>query len=196
MITLQNTTYNEERDGIVPIVAGVYPAHVAGLEAKDLETKAGEQTVFNVTFLVADEVAETSVPKMVKNGNGELHQGKNEDGSPAEVSGAFMKGKRFSSTGIWLTPSPAEGQNWKNRKYKEFFEHLGVQFPTDKDGNTQLAIVEEEDVIGHPCFIKISKEEYVKDGEARFVWKVFDAFHWSDGVTLKPDEVAAADLPF
>ena len=69
-------------------------------------------------------------------------------------------------------------------------------FPTDKDGNTQLAIVEEEDVIGHPCFIKISKEEYVKDGEARFVWKVFDAFHWSDGVTLKPDEVAADDLPF
>ena len=75
MISLQNTTYNEERDGIVPIVAGVYPAHVAGLEAKDLETIAGEQTVFNVTFLVADEVAETSVPKMVKNVNGELHQG-------------------------------------------------------------------------------------------------------------------------
>tara|TARA_R100001594_G_scaffold123799_1_gene160401 strand:- start:30320 stop:30910 length:591 start_codon:yes stop_codon:yes gene_type:complete len=196
MISLQNTTYNEERDGIVPIVAGVYPAHVSGLEAKDLETKAGEQTVFNVTFLVADEVAETSVPKMVKNGDGELHQGKNENGTPAEISGAFMKGKRFSSTGIWLTPNPPEGQNWKNRKYKEFFEHLGVVFPVDKDGNTQLAIVEEEDVIGHPCFIKISKEEYVKDGEARFVWKVFDAFHWSDGVTLKPDEVAVDDLPF
>ena len=196
MITLQNTTYNEERDGIVPIVAGVYPAHVAGLEAKDLQTKAGEQTVFNVTFLVADEVAETNVPKMVKNGDGELHQGKNEDGTPAEVSGAFMKGKRFNSTGIWLTPNPAEGQNWKNRKYKEFFEHIGVVFPTDNDGNTQLAIVEEEDVIGHPCFIKIAKEEYVKDGETRYVWKVFDAYDWSDGVTLKPDEVSADDLPF
>lgn len=196
MITLQNTTYNEERDGIVPIVAGVYPAHVAGLEAKDLQTKAGEQTVFNVTFLVADEVAETNVPKMVKNGDGELHQGKNEDGTPAQVSGAFMKGKRFNSTGIWLTPDPAEGQNWKNRKYKEFFEHIGVVFPTDNDGNTQLAIVEEEDVIGHPCFIKIGKEEYVKDGETRYVWKVFDAYNWSDGVTLKPDEVAADDLPF
>ena len=196
MITLQNTTYNEERDGIVPIVAGVYPAHVAGLEGKDLQTKAGEQTVFNVTFLVADEVAETNVPKMVKNGDGELHQGKNEDGTPAQVSGAFMKGKRFNSTGIWLTPDPAEGQNWKNRKYKEFFEHIGVVFPTDNDGNTQLAIVEEEDVIGHPCFIKIGKEEYVKDGETRYVWKVFDAYNWSDGVTLKPDEVAADDLPF
>tara|TARA_R100000152_G_C6770221_1_gene196322 strand:- start:1466 stop:2056 length:591 start_codon:yes stop_codon:yes gene_type:complete len=196
MITLQNTTYNEERDGIVPIVAGVYPAHVAGLESKDLQTKAGEQTVFNVTFLVADEVAETNVPKMVKNGDGELHQGKNEDGTPAEISGAFMKGKRFNSTGIWLTPDPAEGQNWKNRKYKEFFEHIGVVFPTDNDGNTQLAIVEEEDVIGHPCFIKIGKEEYVKDGEKRYVWKVFDAYNWSDGVTLKPDEVAADDLPF
>ena len=50
MIELADTTYNEERDGIIPIVAGTYPAHVAGLEGKELPTKAGEQKDFNVTF--------------------------------------------------------------------------------------------------------------------------------------------------
>ena len=196
MINLADTTYNEARDGMIPIVAGVYPANVSGLESKDLETKAGEQTVFNVTFLVADEVATTKIPKMVKNGDGELSQAMDEDGTPTQISASFMKGKRFSSTGIWLTPNPPEGKGWKNRKYKEFFEHLGVVFPEDKNGNTQLAIVEEEDIIGHPCFIKLNKEEYVKDGEDRYVWKVFDAYQWSDGVTLTPDEVATDDLPF
>jgi len=196
MINLVDTTYNEERDGMIPIVAGVYPAHVCGLEAKELQTKAGEQTVFNVTFLVADEVTTTKVPKMIKNGNGEFAQATNDDGTPTQVSGAFMKAKRFSSTGIWLTPNPEEGHGWKNRRYKEFFEHLGVIFPIDKNSNTLLAIVEEEDIVGYPCFIKLGKEEYVKDGETRSVWKVFDAFQWSDGVKLKSDEVTGDDLPF
>ena len=40
------------------------------------------------------------------------------------------------------------------------------------------------------------KEEYVKDGETRYVWKVFDAFQWSDGVALTSDEVSGDDLPF
>tara|TARA_R100000656_G_C3908607_1_gene120351 strand:+ start:48 stop:638 length:591 start_codon:yes stop_codon:yes gene_type:complete len=196
MINLADTTYNEATDGMIPIVAGVYPAHVSGLESKDLETKAGEQTVFNVTFLVSEEVTSTKVPKMVKNGDGELHQAKDEDGTPTQISASFMKGKRFSSTGVWLTPNPPEGQGWKNRKYKEFFEHLGVVFPTDENSNTALAIVEEEDIIGHPCFIKLGKEEYVKDGETRYVWKVFDAYEWADGVMLTSDEVAIDDLPF
>lgn len=196
MINLADTTYNEARDGMIPIVAGVYPAHVCGLESKDLETKAGQQTVFNITFLVSDEVATTTVPKMIKNGDGEFQQATNKDGTPTQISGSFMKGKRFSSIGIWLTPSPDEGQGWKNRRYKEFFEHLGVIFPTDKNDDTLLAIVEEEDVVGYPCFIKLGREEYVKDGEARSVWKVFDAFQWSEGVKLSSDEVAGDDLPF
>ncbi len=196
MINLSDTTYNEARDGMIPIVSGIYPAHVCGLEAKELQTKAGEQTVFNITFLIADEVANTKVAKMVKNGNGEFHQDNHKDGQPKTISAVFMKGKKFSSTGIWLTPSPEEGHGWKNRKYKEFFENLGVVFPTDKNSNTLLAIVEEEDIIGYPCFIKLNKEEYQKDGETRSVWKVFDAFQWSDGVKLASDEVTGDDLPF
>ena len=64
MINLEDTTYNEARDGMIPMVAGIYPAHVCGLEAKELKTKGGEQTVFNITFLIADEVANTKVAKL------------------------------------------------------------------------------------------------------------------------------------
>lgn len=196
MIHMQNTTFNESTDGLVPIVPGVYPSHVSGLEVKELQTKAGEQMVFNVTFVVADEVKDTEVAKLVKNGDGTYHAEKDEDGETKTISGSFMAGKRFSSRGIWLTPSPESGQGWRNRQYKEFFESLGVVFPTNKDGNTELAIVEEEDVIGHPCFIKLQKENYEKDGEQRYVWKAFDAFPWSDGEKLSADEVATDDLPF
>jgi hypothetical protein len=197
MIKMPNTTYNESKDGLIPIAPGVYPAHVTGLESKDLQTKAGDQTVFNVTFIVADEVTNTKVPKLVKNGDGTYHQSNNEDGTPETISGAYLKGKRFGSRGIWLTPNPEDGQGWRNRQYKEFFETLGVVFPVNKkSGDISLALVEETDVIGHPCFIKLGKEEYEKDGEQRFVWKVFDVYPWTDGVVLSADEVSADDLPF
>jgi hypothetical protein len=196
MIELPDTTYNEERDGMIPIVGGVYPAHVSGLESKDLNTKVGEQKVFNISFKIADEAEKNMVAKMVKNGDGELHQSVDKDGNPLTISASFMVGKRFSSTGIWLTPAPEAGQGWKNRRYKQFFENLGVAFPTNKKGDTLLAEVEESDVIGHPCFVKLGQEFYVKDGEDRSIWKVMDAFAWSEGEKISADEMAEDDLPF
>ena len=106
---------------MIPIVPGIYPAHVAALESRDLDTKAGEQTVFNVTFLIADEVTKTTVAKLIKNGDGKLVQDMDGNGKPSTVSAAFMKSKRFNSRGIWLTPNPSQGQGWRNRNYKEFF---------------------------------------------------------------------------
>lgn len=197
MIQVENTTYNPETDGFMPIAPGTYPAHVAGLESRELTTKNGEQKhVFNLTFLVDESVSKMSIPKLVKNGDGEYHPAKNEDGTDASVSGEYMKGKRFSSVGLWLTPQPEEGKRWQNRRYVEFFESLAVEFPQDKEGNTQLAIVEEEDVIGKPCFIKLNKESYEKDGEQRYVWKAFEVFPWHDGEVLSGDEVKSDDLPF
>ena len=65
MIEIPDTTYNESTDGMIPIVPGVYPAHVSGLDSRDLDTRAGEQTVFNVTFLIADAVTKTTVQKLI-----------------------------------------------------------------------------------------------------------------------------------
>ena len=196
MIDLPDTTYNEERDGIIPIVAGVYPAHISGLDSRDLTTKAGEQKVFNITFLIPKEVENTQVSKMIKNGHGELTQAIDENGQPMTIPASFMTGKRFNSVGIWLTPNPDEGQGWKNRKYKEFFENVGVTFPTNKKGDILLAEVEGEDIIGHPCFIKLGQERYTKDGEERSVWKAFEVFPWTAGEKLSQDEVDSDDLPF
>ena len=196
MIKMTNTTFNESRDGLVPIAPGVYPAHVAGLEFKDLETKAGQQTVFNITFVIAGDVENTKVAKLVKNGDGTYKAEKDENGEQVLISGAFMSGKRFNSRGIWLTPNPEDGHGWRNRQYKEFFESLGIVFPKNKAGDTVLAVVEESDIIGHPCFVKLNKENYERDGEQRYAWKVFDAFPWSDGEVLSADEVIADDLPF
>ena len=197
MIRVEGTTYNPETDGFTPIVPGTYPAHVAGLESRELTTKNGEQKhVFNTTFLVDNSVSEMNVFKLVKNGDGEFSPAKNEDGTNVEISAEFMKGKRFNSVGLWLTPEPSDDKKWQNRRYVEFFESLGIEFPKNKDGDSELAIIEEEDIIGKPCFIKIAKESYEKDGEQRHVWKAFDVFPWHDGEILSSDEVQADDLPF
>ena len=106
-----------------------------------------------------------------------------------------MKGKRFKSKGIWLTENPGDGEGWRNRTYVEFFQGLGVTFPVVKD-KTQLAEIEEEDVLGLPALIKLNKEFYEKDGEQRSTWKAFTAVNWKDGQRLSADEVSTDDVPF
>ena len=195
MIELENTVYDEKKDGLVPIVAGTYPAHVQGFDGRDIETKNGTQKVFNVTFQVADEAKNVKVNKITSGPNGEAHVVNDENGMPVMIEATYMVGKRFNSTGIWLTPQPAEGQGWRNRRYKDFFTSLGVVFPQDKEGRIMLAEVEEEDVAGQPCLVKIDKEEYEKDGETRTAWKVFNVYPWKDGQKLSAEEVGE-DLPF
>jgi len=197
MIELENTVYNSETDGITYVSEGTYPCHVAGLEGRDIKTQAGdEKQVFNITFLIADEVKSLTIPKMLKGEDGSFFQAKHEDGRLRTISAKFMQGKRFNSTGLWLTPEPPEDKRWQNRKYVEFFESLGVVFPKNAKGDSQLSIVEEEDVVGKPCYIKLNKEYYEKDGEQRFVWKAMSAFPWLDGAVLDPDEVSSDDVPF
>jgi len=197
MIQLENTTYNSETDGITPIMVGVYPAHVSGLEVKDVTTRAGEnKQVFNIMFLIDDSVEKMNVCKLVKNNDGEFVPAKNEDGSNQLIPATFMKGKKFSSIGLWLTPEPAPDKRWQNRKYVESFEILGIEFPKNKKGDSQLAVIEEEDVIGKPCYIKLDKKTWKAEGETRSTWKAFEVFPWKDGVTLDSDEVKTDGLPF
>ena len=195
MIKLENTVFDESKDGLVPIVSGTYPAHVQGFDSRDIETKNGSQKVFNVTFQIADEANKVKVNKVASDGNGGLNTVTDDNGNPVVIDAGYLVGKRFNSTGIWLTPQPPEGQGWRNRRYKDFFSSLGVVFPQDEKGRTMLAEVEEDDVSGQPCLIKIDKEEYEKDGEKRTAWKVFNAYPWKDGQKLSSEEVSS-DVPF
>jgi hypothetical protein len=195
MIELPNTVFDEATDGLVPIVPGTYPAHVQGFEGKTLDTKVGSQKVFNVTFQVADEAKNITVNRMSPDGDGGLEQVVDDKGKPAEISAEYLSGKRFNSTGIWLTPEPPQGEGWRNRRYKEFFSNLGVVFPTDGNGKIMLAEVEETDVVGYPCLVKVDREQYEKDGETRYAWKVFNVYPWKDGQKLSSEELGS-DVPF
>jgi hypothetical protein len=187
-----DTVYDSSTDGVLPIVPGTYPAHVSSFEGRTVQTKFGEQRVFNIEFQIAEEVNKMQIIKHTY--EDEQLVPVLENGETVKMSASFMKGKRFKSRGIWLTENPGEGEGWRNRTYVEFFQGLGVEFP-EKDGKTQLAEVEEEDVIGLPALVKINKEFYEKDGEQRSTWKVFTATNWKDGQKLDADEVGE-DVPF
>jgi hypothetical protein len=198
MKDLENTVFDESVDGYTPVVPGVYPAHVVDLTTKDSRndgTKfANDSVVFNITFSLADECKKLKVKKMAKNGS-EWSEVLDADGNTIDVPGDYLVGKKFNSKGVWLTPSPAPGDGWKNRAYKEMFENLGAQFK-EVDGKVKLGFVEKEDIIGMPCLVTLGEEEYVaSDGTTKYSTKAFNCHVWNDGARLSEAEVGE-DLPF
>mgnify|MGYP003136577584 CR=1 FL=1 len=198
MKDLENTVFDESVDGYTPVVPGVYPAHVVDLTTKDSRndgTKfANDSVVFNITFSLADECKKLKVKKMAKNGS-EWSEVLDADGNSIDVPGDYLVGKKFNSKGVWLTPSPAPGDGWKNRAYKEMFENLGAQFK-EVDGKVKLGFVEKEDIIGMPCLVTLGEEEYVaSDGTTKYSTKAFNCHVWADGARLSEAEVGE-DLPF
>ena len=186
-----DATFDEAVDGFTPIAEGTYPAHCNEFAVNDWN----DSKIFNLTFTIADEAKSLKIPKMASDGNGGFVQQQNDDG-PVTVSGEYMVGKKFKNNGVWLTPKPKAGESWKNRRYKEFFEALGVEFPTD-GGKVSLAEVEESDVIGLPCLIDIKQQSFKnKEGEERSAMKVTSVFPWNDGTRLSADELSSDDVPF
>jgi hypothetical protein len=183
-----DATYNEKDDGFVPVAEGTYPSHVSKFESNEYNGSV----VFNLTFKVAEEANKLEIPKLTKDNNG------NYVPTGDTVSAAFVTGKTYRvDKGVWLTPNPAEGEGWKNKRYKEFFENLGVDFPSDKEGNVGLGEVEETDVIGLPCLIELRETSFTnKDGETKTSLKVTNVHPWDDGERLSEEEVETDDLPF
>ena len=75
-------------------------------------------------------------------------------------------------------------------------EYAGV-FESDDNGDTVLGQVEEDDVLGLPCLIKIAQDEYTdkKTGEPKQAWKVFNVYPWASGEKIDVDEIKS-DVPF
>jgi len=191
MKKLENTTFNESTDAFQPIVAGTYPAHITSFEAREIN----ESVVFNLTFTLADKVGEMEVPVYVSI-DGKYEQSLDEEKNAITRKATHLVGKEIRSAGVWLTPNPKEGEGWKNRKYKEFFENVGVSFPIDDNGNVALGQVEEEDVIGYPCLAKVGQQAFTnKEGEEKTTMRVFNTFPWNSGQKLSADEIGS-DVPF
>ena len=193
MKQLKDTVYDESTDGASPVMPGTYPAHVYSLNTRSFDSGS---IVFNLTFRIADEVKDMTVVKQEKNGGGSYEPVIGDDSNPVEVNAGYMSGKTFYAQGVWLTPKPDEGQGWKNRKYKETCENLGVAFNTTKDGTTQLGELEESDVIGAPAFVRLQEQEYTnRNGEIRTAFKVDSILPWNDGTRMSAEELGS-DIPF
>ena len=148
-------TFDETTDGASPIMPGTYPAHVTALTTRSFDSGS---TVFNLTFKVADDVSKSKVIKQQKNGNNAWEPVLDDKGEAIEISAAYMSGKTFYANGVWLTPNPEKGEGWKNRKYLEAFENLGIDFPRDDKGVVSLAQVEDDDVLGRPALVRLSEQ--------------------------------------
>jgi len=193
------TYFDEKTDGYIPIPPGVYPAHAKTLEIRDRKGDgtpfANNCKVFDVTFQIADEVGTMQVPHLIRNGDNTFTQSSDTDGNPSTVNGSFLKGKHFRSNGVWITPNPNEGEGWRNRRYIEFFQGCGVDFP-EQDGKKRVMEVEESDIIGMPVLVKLVNETYTNmEGEERVTMKVSDTLSWADGTKLDAAELTE-DVPF
>jgi hypothetical protein len=191
MKPLKDTFYDEKEDGYTPIIPGLYPAHVTSLDSRSFDSGS---MVFNVTFQIAEEAKDMQISKQSKNGNDEWNIDKDKDGKDIKISAGYLSGKKFRSTGVWLTPSPGKGQGWKNRNYVKFFEPLGVIFP-EADGKTKIMEVEESDILGIPSIVKIGEEEYTQDGAKKMAIRIFSTLPWASGTKLDASEIEE-EVPF
>lgn len=179
---------SNDGSGYTPVPEGTYPAHVSSFTMNQYNGSY----VFNLTFKIADEVSKIDVPIMKKNSSGEYVL--TEDFQNA----SFMKGKEYrTDKGVWLTPNLASGEEWKNKRYKEFFENIGVNFPKDENGGVSLGIVEDKDVKGLPCLVSLKETTFTnKDGETKKSLQVSSIKKWDSGYRISEEEMDAEDLPF
>ena len=190
---IENATFDPAEDGFKKIPEGTYPAHVTSVNATKFEDTG--KSVYNLVFTVADEVKKITVPKLVSDGNGSFKK----DG---ELNGDFIKGKEFRfDKGMWLNPSPEEGKGWQNKNYVNWTKNMGVEFPETSDGKLTLVEIEESDILGKACLVKVVEKPWEYDGKSGMALKVIGVEKWEDGQSLTSEEVALKnnkedDLPF
>lgn len=198
MKTLDNTTFDSAVDGgFTPIPAGTYPAHVSEVQINTFEDSG--KSVYNLTFKVAEEVKKLEVPKLSTDGNGGYTQDTDKDGNEIKISADFIAGKTFRlDKGMWLTPNPEQGKGWQNKVYVRYCQSLGVEFPTTEDGKLKLAEIEDNDILGLPCLVKVEEVawENKKTGDSGKSIKAIDIASWKEGSKLSADELSSDDLPF
>ena len=192
----------------VPMQEGTYPAHIASLQTKEVNTRAGEAIVVNMTYKVAPEVE--NVTQLVyemdgynykRDKSGDLIPVFNGGGSQKSTSCAHLKDKTLYDNGYFVFTDSSSAS--KNSRYFQLLENLGIKCEDDK-GIKKLVLIEEEDVVGKPVMVTTKKQEYVTketrdlpldQQEKRATFKVNTLTLWEDGDTLSQDDIDN-DVPF
>ena len=195
-----------------PVEEGTYPAHIKSISHREINTRAGEAIVVNMTYKVADEVENITQPlwkmdgyEYVKDSNHNRMPETNGDGIQSHSTCDHLKGRDFQDNG-WFIFTSGSSQG-KNRRYFELLDNLGVKCEEEKvDGKTvkTLVLLEESDVVGKPVQITVKRQEFVTadtkhlppdQQEKRATFKVSNVTLWTDGPELQADEIEG-DVPF
>tara|TARA_R110002167_G_scaffold264903_1_gene471611 strand:+ start:249 stop:821 length:573 start_codon:yes stop_codon:yes gene_type:complete len=187
---------------------GTYPAHIASLQTKEVNTRAGEAIVVNMTYKVAPEVVEVTQPvwemdgyNYKRDGDGERIPVFNGGGSQAETNCNHLKDKILYDNGFFVFTDTSSAS--KNSRYFQLLENLNISCEDDK-GIKKLVLIEEEDVVGKPVMVTTRKQEYVTketrdlpvdQQKKRATFKVNTITIWEEGEVLTQDEIDD-DVPF
>ena len=193
----------------VPTQEGTYPAHVTSLTSKEVNTRAGEAIVVNMTYKVAPEVSEVTQPVWEMDGynykkdpqTGNKIPVFNGSGTQAETNCSHLKDKILYDNGFFVFTDTSSAS--KNSRYFQLLENLDIKCEDEK-GIKKLVLIEEEDVIGKPVLVTTRRQEYVtketrdlpsNQQEKRATFKVNTVTLWEDGDVLTQDELDD-DVPF
>ena len=116
----------------VPTEEGTYPAHISSLSTKEVNTRAGEAIVVNMTYKVAPEVVdykqklwEMDGYNYKKDSQGDKIPVMNGGGTQSEVSCEHLKDRTLYDNGFWVFTDTSSAS--KNQRYFELLENLGIK---------------------------------------------------------------------
>ena len=196
-----------------PIEEGEYPAHIKTLNTKEVNTKAGEAIVVNMTYKIADEAAD--LEQLVYEMDGYKYKRDqdnnripvaNGSGEQATTDCGHLVGRDLWDNGWFIFTNSESGS--KNSRYFQLLENLGIKVEEQMLGDKKvkkLVLIEEDDVKGKPVLIDLRRQEYVtsetkhlppEQQEWRTSFKVFNVKPWESGQKLSFDELDGDDVPF
>ena len=196
-----------------PIEEGEYPAHIKTLSTKEVNTKAGEAIVVNMTYKIADEAAD--LEQLVYEMDGYNYKRDtdnnripvaNGEGEQATTDCGHLVGRDVWDNGWFIFTNSESGS--KNSRYFQLLENLGIKVEEQMLGDKKvkkLVLIEEDDVKGKPVLIDLRRQEYVtsetkhlppEQQECRTSFKVFNVKPWESGQKLSFDELDGDDVPF
>lgn len=202
---LDETIFDPEEKPVENVtLLGSFPGHIVDMREGNVVNGA---IPYNYTVRIAPEAKDMkgvnyrSRERYLR----EIEKTNEEDKGPEEfletVGENNMVGKELGTTGVWLTPKPEQGQSWRNRRFVEFHEALGVVFK-EKKGKKVLGKPENEDVLGLPGIFTIELEaekrkndQGVKYKTGRYFPRVTNVSPWEDGDLLDIAEIVGDALP-
>tara|TARA_S200002703_G_scaffold106267_1_gene92219 strand:+ start:1148 stop:1777 length:630 start_codon:yes stop_codon:yes gene_type:complete len=197
-----------DRPEFIPTEEGKYPAHIVSLQTKEVNTRAGEAIIVNMSYQLADEAADETQLLWEMDGykyrldvKGERIPITDETGVQTEIKCEHLPGKKFYDNGFFIFTDTSSAN--KNSRYFKLLEGLGIKLE-EVNGKKKLVLIEEEDVIGKPVIITLETHSYItrdtKDlpadqQEKRTTLKAKEVVLWDGGEELSQEEVDD-DVPF